>query len=136
MTEKPEALETILVVEDDVLIRMPIAQYLRDCGYRVIEAVNADEAITVLLHRDTVVDIVFSDIEMPGAMDGFGLAKWIREHRPGTEIVLAGTVPRSVDAAKELCEAGPLPKPYEAQAVHDHIRRLLSVRRGAGKAGK
>lgn len=136
MTEKPEALETILVVEDDVLIRMPIAQYLRDCGYRVIEAVNADEAITVLLHRDTVVDIVFSDIEMPGAMDGFGLAKWIREHRPGTEIVLAGTVPRSVDAAKELCEAGPLPKPYEAQAVHDHIRRLLSVRKGAGKAGK
>ena len=136
MTEKPEALETILVVEDDVLIRMPIAQYLRDCGYRVIEAVNADEAITVLLHRDTVVDIVFSDIEMPGAMDGFGLAKWIREHRPGTEIVLAGTVSRSVDVAKELCEAGPLPKPYEAQAVHDHIRRLLSVRRGAGKAGK
>lgn len=136
MTEKPEAPETILVVEDDVLIRMPIAQYLRDCGYRVIETVNADEAMTVLLHRDTVVDIVFSDIEMPGTIDGFGLAKWIREHRPGTEIVLAGTVPRSVDAAKELCEAGPLPKPYEAQAVHDHIRRLLAVRRGAGKAGK
>jgi DNA-binding NtrC family response regulator len=136
VTEKPEATETILVVEDDVLIRMPIAQYLRDCGYRVIEAVNADEAMTVLLHRDTVVDIVFSDIEMPGSIDGFGLAKWIREHRPGTEIVLAGTVPRSVDAAKDLCEAGPVPKPYEAQAVHDHIRRLLSVRRGAGKAGK
>jgi DNA-binding NtrC family response regulator len=136
VTEKPEAPETILVVEDDVLIRMPIAQYLRDCGYRVIETVNADEAMTVLLHRDTVVDIVFSDIEMPGTIDGFGLAKWIREHRPGTEIVLAGTVPRSVDAAKELCEAGPLPKPYEAQAVHDHIRRLLAVRRGAGKAGK
>jgi DNA-binding NtrC family response regulator len=136
VTEKPEAPETILVVEDDVLIRMPIAQYLRDCGYRVIETVNADEAMTVLLHRDTVVDIVFSDIEMPGTIDGFGLAKWIREHRSGTEIVLAGTVPRSVDAAKELCEAGPLPKPYEAQAVHDHIRRLLAVRRGAGKAGK
>jgi len=45
-------------------------------------------------------------------------------------------VPRSIDAAKELCEAGPLPKPYEAQAVHDHIRRLLSARGGAGKARK
>jgi CheY-like chemotaxis protein len=44
VTEKPEALETILVVEDDVLIRMPIAQYLRDCSYRVVEAVSADEA--------------------------------------------------------------------------------------------
>jgi YesN/AraC family two-component response regulator len=42
--------------------------------------VNAEEAMTVLLHEETVVDIVFSDIEMPGAVDGFGLAKWIREH--------------------------------------------------------
>ena len=56
-------------------MRMPIAQYLRDCGYKVIEAVSADEAMAVLLHRETVVDIVFSDIEMPGSADGFGLAK-------------------------------------------------------------
>ena len=83
MTNKPEVQETVLLVEDEVLVRMPIAQYLRDCGYKVIEAVNADEAITVLLHKETVVDLVFSDIEMPGAVDGFGLAKWIREHRPG-----------------------------------------------------
>jgi CheY-like chemotaxis protein len=48
--------ETILVVEDDVLIRMPIAQYLRDCGYRVIEAVSADEAMTVLMHKETQVE--------------------------------------------------------------------------------
>jgi CheY-like chemotaxis protein len=41
--------ETVLVVEDDVLIRMPISQYLRDCGYRVIEAANADEAMAVLV---------------------------------------------------------------------------------------
>ena len=47
MTDKPAFQETILVVEDDVLVRMPIAQYLRDCGYRVIEAVSADEAMAV-----------------------------------------------------------------------------------------
>ena len=52
---------------------MPIAQYLRDCGYKVIEAVNADEAMTVLLHKEAVVDIVFSDIEMPGAVDRHSL---------------------------------------------------------------
>ena len=52
-----------------------IAQYLRGCGYKVIEAVSADEAMAVLLHRATVVDVVFSDIEMPGSIDGFGLAK-------------------------------------------------------------
>ena len=121
--------ETILIVEGDVLVRMPIAAYLRDCGYKVIEAVNADEAMTVLLHKETVVDIVFSDIEMPGAVDGFGLAKWIREHRPGLDVLLAGTVPRAVENAKELCAQGPVPKPYDAQIVHNHIKRLLAARK-------
>ena len=120
--------ETILVVEDDVLIRMPIAQYLRDCGYRVIEAVSADEAMTVLMHKETQVDMVFSDIEMPGSTDGFGLSKWIRDNRPGIDVILTGTVPRALKAAKELCDDGPLPKPYEPQAVHDYIRRLLTAR--------
>jgi CheY-like chemotaxis protein len=91
------------VVEDDVLVRIPIAQYLRDCGYKVIEAVDADEAMVVLLYRETVLDVVLSDIEMPGSVDGFGLAKWIREHRPGLDVILAGTVPREAERAKELC---------------------------------
>jgi DNA-binding NtrC family response regulator len=121
--------EKVLVVEDDVLIRMPIAQYLRDCGYRVMEAANADEAMAVLQHEETNVDVVFSDIEMSGSVDGFELAKWIREHRPGVDVMLAGTVSRAVNAAKELCDANPLPKPYTSQAVHDRIRRLLAARK-------
>ena len=107
-------------------MRMPIAQYLRDCGYKVIEAASGDEAMAVLLHREAVVDVVFSDIEMPGAVDGFGLAKWIREHRPGLDVVLAGTIPRTVECAKELCEEGSVPKPYEAKAVHNHDSPLLN----------
>jgi len=51
-------------------VRMPIAQYLRDCGYKVIEAVDADEAMVVLLYRETVLDVVFSNLEMPGSVDG------------------------------------------------------------------
>jgi CheY-like chemotaxis protein len=128
VTDKMPIQETILVVEDDVLVRMPIAQYLRDCGYKVIEAVSAGEAMAVLSHQKTVVDIVFSDIEMPGTLEGFGLAKWIREHRPGLDVLLAGTVPRAVEQAKELCENGSIPKPYEVQAVHNHIRRMLAAR--------
>jgi DNA-binding NtrC family response regulator len=131
MSAVVQSQETVLVVEDDVLIRMPIAQYLRDCGYKVIEAANGDEAMAVLSHKETVVDVVFTDIEMPGALDGFGLAKWTREHRPGVDVILAGTVPRTVEQAKELCEAGPIPKPYDAQTVHNYIRRLLATRRGA-----
>jgi len=128
MTAVQSVQETILVVEDDVLIRMPIAQYLRDCGYRVIEAVSADEAIAVLMHNETQVDMVFSDIEMPGSTDGFGLSKWIRDDRPGLDIILTGTVPRALKAEKELCDDGPLPKPYQPRAMHDYIRRLLTAR--------
>jgi DNA-binding NtrC family response regulator len=131
ITADPSNKETILVVEDDILVRMPIAHYLRDCGYKVIEAANADEATTVLLHQETRIDIVFSDIEMPGSIDGFGLAKWIRDHRPGLDVILAGTVSRAVDAAKNLCEEGPVPKPYESQVVYDRIRRLLAARKRA-----
>ncbi len=121
----------MLVVEHDVLVRMPIAQYLRDCGYRVIEAVNADEAMTVLSHESTRVDVVFSNTEMPGVVDGFGLAKWIRQHRPGVEVLLAGTMPRAVETARELCAQTPIAKPYDAKSVHDYIRRLLAARAAA-----
>jgi CheY-like chemotaxis protein len=104
VTDKRKVQQTILVVEDDILVRMPIAQYLRDCGYKVIEASNSDEAMQVLLHQETSVDVVFSDIEMPSEVDGFGLTKWIRQHRPGLDVLLAGTVPRAVKNAKDLCE--------------------------------
>lgn len=123
-----KATETVLVVEDEVLIRLVIAEYLRDCGYKVVEAANADEALLVLQQTDRRVDIVFSDIEMPGGMDGFALAQWVRTNRPGVEVILAGSVTRAVNAASDLCEQGSVPKPYEPQTVHDRIRRLLASR--------
>jgi CheY-like chemotaxis protein len=120
--------ETILVVDDEVLIRMVIAGYLRDCGFRVIEAVNSDEAIAVLT-SETDVDIVFSDVEMPGSMDGFGLNRWIRDSRPDLPVILAGTPARASEAAADLCRQGPdLGKPYQPQLVLDRIRRLLAER--------
>lgn len=126
-----EPRETVLVVEHDVLVRMPIAQYLRDCGYRVIEAVNAEEAMSVLSHESTQVDVVFSSIDLADAVDGFGLAKWIRQHRPGLDVLLAGTVPRAVETAKELCAPAPISPHYDAKTVHEHIRRLLAARAAA-----
>jgi CheY-like chemotaxis protein len=132
VTDKTQAasavVETVLVVEDEVLLRLVIAQYLRDCGYKVIEAAHADEAIVVLNEPNLTIDVLFSDIEMPGTMDGFGLAQWTRSNRAGVDIILAGSVPRAVNAAANLCEEGTLPKPYEPQSVHDRIRRLLAAR--------
>src|SRR4029079_6843338 len=81
-------LHTLLVVEDDVLIRLVIADYLRECGYKVYEAVNAPEAIAMLQSPEVAVDIVFSDVQMPGDMDGFALSRWIRANKPGVQVIL------------------------------------------------
>ena len=86
---------TILVVEDDVLIRMDLADYLRECGYHVIEASNADEAMAVL-QSGREVGVALADVQMPGSMDGFGLARWVRANRPNTKVILTSGVNRSV----------------------------------------
>jgi DNA-binding response OmpR family regulator len=78
------------------------------------------------------VDVVFSDVVMPGEMDGFGLARWVRANRPGVEVILTSTVDRSAEVAGMLCEAGPLmKKPYEPQSVVERIKQLLAK---AGRA--
>lgn len=122
--------EAVLVVEDDVLVRLVIAGYLRDCGYRVFEASNGAEAVKLLEREDAVIDVVLTDVEMPGEMDGFALAHWIRRQRPDVDVVMAGTPARAADAAGDLCEEGPhRAKPYEPRLALERIRRLLTMRR-------
>jgi len=128
-SESTAGAETVLVVDDEVLIRMVISEYLRDCGYKVIEAANADEAILLLQQEELTIDVVFTDIEMPGSMDGWGLSRWIRANRQGLHVILVGSPAHAANAAGELCESGPmLSKPYEPQAVLDRIKRLLAER--------
>lgn len=127
LSERPALLPspTILVVEDEVLIRMTVSDYLRASGFHVIEAESADEAVKVL-RTDTEIDVVFSDINMPGDLDGFGLAKWIRQERPGLKIILTSGVAHTTKAANDLCEDGPfLAKPYVHGDLVRHIHRLL-----------
>jgi CheY-like chemotaxis protein len=120
--------ETILLVNDDVIVRTALAHYLRDCGYRVVEAVNADEALAVLSHPNVKIDVVFSDLRMPGSLDGFGLSRWVRNHRPEVDMILAATDDRAADAAADVCAAGTLPKPYDPQGLLDRIKRLRAAR--------
>ncbi|ANY79468.1 histidine kinase [Microvirga ossetica] len=121
---------TVLVVEDEVLIRLVIADYLRDCGYKVHEAVSGEEAIAILQAPEVSIDVVFSDVEMPGSMDGFALARWVRANKPGMEIILTSGIERSADIAATLCEAGPLmKKPYSSQDVVDRLRQLAAKAR-------
>jgi DNA-binding NtrC family response regulator len=108
-------------------VRHPLAEYLRECGYRVLEAQNAEEARALLEMMASSIDVVLADAA--GASEGFELAAWCRRAYPDLEIVLAGNVVKAVAKAGEICEEGPaLIKPYEHQLVLDRIRRALAER--------
>lgn len=119
----------IMVVESDILVRGPLAAFLRECGYRVIEAANGQEARR-FLDSDNRIDVVLADVDDASDVEGgFALASWVRNHHPGVDITLAGTLSKAVEAARDLCREGPaLNKPYDHQAFHEHIKKLLATR--------
>jgi CheY-like chemotaxis protein len=75
---KPTNIRTVLVLEGDVPVRMPIVQLLRECGYRVVEAATTDQAIAILESTNIPVEVVLSEIDIPGSINGFGFAQWAR----------------------------------------------------------
>ena len=87
----------------------------------------------MLLQEETVIDVVVSDIDMPTLIDGFGLSKRVREQRPELDFIFAAALPRAVHVATQLCNDGPMPRPYEPQALHDHIRHVLATRMAKGR---
>ncbi len=117
----------VLVVDDDLLVREPIADYLREVGYEVLEAGDAHEAINVVDHADHV-DVVFSDVRMPGELDGIGLARWVRAHRPDVAVLLTSGYDGKGWLASDLGrDVRLLQKPYTQDQVLRHIKRLLSA---------
>ena len=117
--EQSSAAPVVLVVENDVLLRLVTASNLRDAGFEVIEAANSAEAIRIL---DRIpVDVLFSDIDMPGKMDGLALAQWVHQRQVDTTIILTSGGGRPLGDAREY--ASFLPKPY---AVTD-VERLLRI---------
>jgi DNA-binding response OmpR family regulator len=127
--------QTILVVDAEILVRMTISTYLRDCGYKVVEAADAEEAIVVVSQPELPIHAVLAHVDLPGPTDGFALARWIREHREGLDVLLARSTARAAEQAADLCENGPhLARPYEPQVVVDRIRRLLAQRDRPGAA--
>ena len=104
---------------------MVIADYLRDCGYRIFEAGTTDEAIQVL-RAEPRIDIVFTDIQMPGDRNGFDLCRWVYDHMPRVKVILTSGGINAADVAEDLCHAGPLMgKPYHLHEVLARIRALL-----------
>jgi CheY-like chemotaxis protein len=116
--------KTVLVVEDESLVRIDAAESLREAGFEVLEAADAREACEAVERRDDI-SVVFTDIEMPGGMNGLELARWVTRARPRVRLILTSGTAR-VDP-KEIPDHGAfLSKPYSPEAVARTIRRLLA----------
>jgi DNA-binding response OmpR family regulator len=119
----------ILLVDVDVLVRHELAEYLRHCGYRVIEASTTDEAMTVLSRATDEVGAVLCDAAAVGGVNGFELATWARQRHPGLPVLLAGSPEKAADAVGDLCDDGPqLIRPYDPSLVIERIRQRLAAR--------
>jgi CheY-like chemotaxis protein len=126
----PEAIAaSLLVVDGDVISRHAIADYLRQCGFAVVEAANTDEAMVALEEPTLSIDVILCDVAAIGTETAFGFATWVRQERPDLEVRIAGSVEGAARSAAELCEVGPhLTRPYEPKAVVDYIKRLRATR--------
>lgn len=111
----------ILLVEDEILIRLAMADDLRLAGFTVVEASNADEALHVL---STMPDIalVVTDIRMPGRMDGVGLANWVRSNAPLVKIAIASA---SIETGMDRAFDAVLCKPIMPSHLIASVRKLL-----------
>lgn len=111
----------VLIVEDEPLLRMDAVDFLEDAGFEVIEAAHADEAIRILRSRQDIA-VMFTDIEMPGSMDGIKLAYIVRNGWPPVTIVITSgrVVPAQCDLPDNVLY---LKKPYRPDEVIAAVRQ-------------
>jgi CheY-like chemotaxis protein len=115
----------VLIVEDEFLLRMNAAEMLGDSGFDVVEAGNADEAITILEVRPDI-HVVFTDIQMPRSMDGLKLARFVRGRWPPIKIVAtSGFVKVGTDDLPDGSRF--LPKPYRPEQIVATLRELTAA---------
>jgi len=113
--------QAILVVEDEVLIRLALADSLRTAGYSVIEAENSDDALRSL-HSGHDCDLVITDVNMPGPVDGIGLAKCAKRLFAGLPVIItSGHLAREASHSADAF----LPKPYSDTALIETVFDLI-----------
>jgi CheY-like chemotaxis protein len=113
----------VLVVEDDFLVRAVAVAHLQDCGFSIMEAQTADEAMAIL-RDDRSIAAVFSDVQMPGRMDGIALAQWLARTCPSVKVLLTSgrMVPDKSKGWRVLA------KPYTLEQMERELRHLLVAR--------
>jgi DNA-binding NtrC family response regulator len=117
-------LPVVLIVEDEILIRMSVAQDFRNQGFTVLEAHTGEEAKTLLDARPDI-DVVFTDLVMPGTCSGLELAQHVKTVRPDVPVLLgtAHVIMINPTIAGTCC-AGVIHKPYNMQRVVEHVKWL------------
>lgn len=116
--------QVVLVVEDEPLLRMMAVDLVEEAGFDAVEAANAAGAVRILEGRSDI-RIVFTDIDMPGGMDGMMLAATIRDRWPPISIILTSGHIRSADVTMPLGSVF-YPKPYDTQTVIKTMRRMAN----------
>lgn len=114
----------ILLLEDNFWTRYTAAEFLRGMGYRVIEGKDADEGVSVL-SAGSRIDAVFSDIRMPGSLDGIAFARWVAERHPHIPVLLTSASPPANAALQRGMLQRFIPKPYYLFDVERELRSLL-----------
>lgn len=129
MTETSNPNIAVLIVEDDPLLRLNALEIVADGGFEAYEAANADEGFG-LLERYRDIRVLFTDVDMPGSMDGLALARVVRERWPPVGIVIASGHVRL--PAEELPRGGMfIPKPYAPSTVVEVLKRAAGAFDGA-----
>jgi two-component system, response regulator PdtaR len=116
---------TVLLVEDDALLRVSAADHLRGKGYHVIEAGTVIEAATVLSSGPPV-HLVFSDVDLPGATGGLSLAVWINAYHPTVPVILTSGVRAVMPALADQRRIPFIPKPYDFEKVSALIAKVIA----------
>lgn len=113
----------ILVVEDELLIRIMLSESLRDAGYHVIEANSADEALSLL--ESFAPDLILSDVRMPGTLDGMGLLSTVKNSHPEIPVIIASAHFES-HVAIASGAADFVAKPYTCELVVKIVEKQLA----------
>jgi CheY-like chemotaxis protein len=114
------------MVEDEVLIRAAVAEYLRKSGYTVVEAADAAEAIAVFSSGEPI-DVVLCDVDLPGTMDGLSLARWINRRRSAPPVLLTSGRGIALPAGKKPADFF-IAKPYRLGALAERLKLMLASR--------
>lgn len=126
---EPSGDATILVVEDNEVVRRTVAAQLVSLGYRVVEAPNGDAAAAILERREHHIDLMLSDVVMPGNLDGYALAEFAQERHPDIRVLLTSGFAGDQFHLKERNAVGPalLPKPYRRKQLAQALRSALAA---------